>query len=666
MDIARVIRARDGQTLCSIAFESGFRNCNRLRTANPALASRALQPGDQVNVPVVTPKSEAGQVDTLHRFRRLGEPGATVFIIQDHNRATPEQARGDAQRNLAVSNYVPTRQGNGFTNADWRDDTFFGHDAGASVDPDHFKVQVFDPAARARGDSELKVKLQSQMPVLSSAELITRWDNILTGGNPVGGTVLEVTCRQVAANSPWYRSHYLRLVIDEQDRTFKRPHGRSSPTPDAGRDVSKQVLVVPTTSDRRVEILDLRVVADKPASRCEATTPPTAQCRSRAIAGVGKSEKVMRVKVVRVGGAAGSGINDDRVNKMVFENLRLTMAQANVGVQLVEGRIIDTPQPKNMIVVSDYDGVKADGGGTMTVRVRLSSGDVTAQIQTERKHTPRETADKLVRALTTQGVRCRVSPNPPIETSGDNFGCCDILCFNADNSLATVLSATSTDGAQKLSHSGGFNTMSVKDNTAQYNTADRPAPPALILASIDFRAVCKNFNQGGSHLGVLVVGGFTRPELLGKALLPFRGIAARIRPLTEMSMCVFVDAGGVDARTVLTHEAGHVLLDAFHCTSTGDPEKDLFDNAFDVNDKLGFSEWMAAFNREPTFIHKRMSDQPLTVRFNIVKVGASSIDSEEKTLGTGGNLSCVERFRTLSASVLTGLRRLNPAPGADL
>ncbi|MBX3394920.1 MAG: hypothetical protein KF841_06095 [Phycisphaerae bacterium] len=661
MAVARSIRAKDGDTLCSIAVDNGFKNCTKFRAHNTHLASRQVKAGDQVNIPELTEKQEPGQTEMRHRFQRLGRK-KRIFIIQDNNRAKPEQALSDIQRELAVSNYVPTRQGTGFTTADWRSERFFGHSTAASADPDHFKVQVFDPMAAARGENEVKITLQSQRPVLDADLKITQWNDMTEAGTKL----VDVICRQVEADSPWYRSHYLRLVVDTQDQTAKRPHGRTTPTADGGRDVSKQTLVVQhVTADNRIEVLDLRVMAHQPEPACE-HADPAGHCVTFSLADVGKNEKVIRVNLVRVGGAATSGIDDARMNKMIFENMRLTLAQANIGVQLVGGAIRDVPEPKNMIVVSDYHAAKSSGGGTMEVKVRLASGDVTATISTDKKKKPVETGNKLATALRAVGVKCRVSPNKPISSSGDDFGSCDILCFNPDDSLATVLSATSTDTDQKLSHSGGFDTMSVKDNVAQYTDPSTPAGPAQIVGSIDFRAVCKNFNEGGNHLGVLVVGGFTRLPLLGKAMLPYRGIAERIRPLTECSMCVFVDAGGVDARTVLTHEAGHVLLDAFHTTLTDANESDLFGNQYDNNTNLAYSEWMSAFNREPDFIHKRMSDRPLTVKFNIVKIGASDIEAEEATLGGAGQATPVERFLTLSASTLGPLRKLKPAPGSGL
>ncbi|HWL95380.1 MAG TPA: hypothetical protein VNT79_17810, partial [Phycisphaerae bacterium] len=227
MAVARTVIAADGESLCTIAFDHGFKNCTKLRQHNPDFATRQLKPGDKVNIAETAPKDETGQTELRHRFQRLGRK-QRVFIIQDNNRPTPQGALADIQRELAVSNYVPTRQGAGFTNADWKDHTFFGHDAGASLDPDHFKIQVFDPIAQKKGEAEVKVTLQTRMPVLNAAGQIERWDDM----TDPGAKLVDVVCKQVAADAPWYRSHYLRLVIDTQDQTAKRPHGRSTPTAD--------------------------------------------------------------------------------------------------------------------------------------------------------------------------------------------------------------------------------------------------------------------------------------------------------------------------------------------------------------------------------------------------------------------------------------------------
>jgi hypothetical protein len=661
--------AAQDESFCSVAVRHGFKNCQKVRDANPSIKDRQLRPGDVITVPDITEKTVDGATDQQHKFKRLGIPLSRIFFIQDQNRATPEAAvASDLQRNLAVSNYVPTRQGTGFTTADWVDHTVFAHNAAASADPDHFKVQVHDEASMKKGKADIKIKLQARKPKLNAAGQVEAIEDMTEAG-----TNLEVTCKQVAGGSPWYRSHYLRLVIDTQDQTAKRPHGRNDTTVDAGADVSKQTLVVPTTTDKRVEILDLTVAADHLYPNCS-TTAPAAQCRARAVAGVGKDEKVLRIKVFRIGGQATTTITDAQVDTMVFTNYRLTLAQANLGVELVDNRIFDVPLPQNMITVSDFDGVKAKGGGTMDAVVRLASGSATASISTSRKDTPEETAQTLASAITRLGAVCRVSPNPPVQNSSEDFGSCDIFVFNPDNTPARILSTTSTDDNQTLTHTGGWGTFVVGANppgvasaTEQYAARPNGDTDAQMVGSQDYRAAAKQFNTGTDHLAVLLVKDFASPTLLGEALIPCRDVVARLRPLRENSMAVFLDRGGAVRRTVLTHEAGHVLLDAFHTTSTGtNAEPDFDGNVYDNNAKLAYSEWMAGFSRETSpFIHKRMSDQPLTVKYAVIKAGVNNLQAEVQTLG-GARPSPVERFRTLSSFVLGPLRALEPAPGANL
>ncbi len=680
-DKVKIVIAKDGDTLCSIAVKNGFLNCKKLRPLNPDLLTPPLKPGDKVKVPEVAASTNNGETEIEHKFERKGSEHR-VWFIQDQNRPKPKEALADKQKELAVSNYVPTRQGAGFTTGDWKDDTFRGdaHDAAASADPDHFKIQVWDDHARKAGETDIKVTLQSQKPVLDASSRIEKWDDMTEGGTKLE----DVMCKQVEADSPWYRSSYLRLVIDTADQTMKRPFGRATTGPqanenatvDAGTDVSKQTLVVPTTTDKRIEILDLRTKAHRIYDDCEA--PEADRCSAIAMADVGKDEKVLRIKVFRISSAADSGISDATVDAMIFQNYRLTLAQSNVGVELVDGTIHDVALPRNMIAVSDFHGVKSDGGGQMKVKVRLASGDVEVTITTESKKTPQETANRLAAALRAQGVTCRVSPNPPVQSSSRNFGSCDILCFNADNTPARIISRSSADSDQKLASSGSWNTTSVANAGSQYSAITNGGTSAQMVGSIDYRAACKNYNTGTNHLCVILVNGFPSATLLGEALLPYRDLAARIRPRRDYSMCVFINQRASTRRTVLTHEAGHVLLDGFHTTAqnvtrdasnniTFAAEKDNFNNVYDDNSKLGFSEWMAAINREsnPPVIHKRMSDDPLTTKFTVIRKGVNNLQGKYEVIG-GAKPSMVKRFRALSTSVLGKLRELKPAPNSGL
>jgi hypothetical protein len=661
------VRAVDGDTLCGIAVNNGFRNCKKLRDANPTLANRDLNPGDQVQVPDVTPKSEAGAVDQLHPFKRLGAPVGRIFYIQDFNRATPEQALSDKQRQLAVSNYVTGRQGSGFAFTGtaardlWRDKTFFGHDADASADPDHFKIQVFDKHAKDKGDAKLTVTLQTQRPRLNASVQIERWEDM-----PDAGAKVDITCQQVAAKSPWYRSHYLRVVAERDDQ-----NNRPADVVDNGADRTAQTLVVPApTDDRRIEILDLRVRAHKDVEDCGATgTQP--KCRARALADVGKEEKALKIKVFRVDGPGNQAAQRSRndIEQTVIPNMRLQLAQCNVALKVLE--IKDVPPPRNMIAIGDTRVVKATGGKTIGAMVALASGNITAITTTHRKDEPSETAQRLAAALRAQGVQTRVSGNPPPINTGTDFGPADILCFNADGTPARVIGVTnSASENQKISSTGGWDNNNVTTPDVQYGANE---PSFRFIGSADYRALLKNNFEGTDRFCAYVFNNFTQPNpaftLLGYALIPYHEVTAKFKPHAELTLGVLISANAAQRRTVLTHEAGHALLDAIHTTraSRTPPDTDFQGNA--NNKRLAFSEMMTAFDSSvggggpQPFLHKRLSDNPLTLEFLIIH---GNLQTRQEVFGQAPSLSTTQRLRSLFSAVFTNLRQLPPAPGADL
>jgi hypothetical protein len=677
MAVMRVIRARDGDTLCSIAVDNGFKNCTKLRADNADFNTRAVQPGDSVKVPEPTLKQEPGATDQHHKFKRLGR-AHRIFVIQDFNRATPEAALADKQRQLCISNYVTGRQGTGFSPGVWVNDTVFAHDVNASADPDHFKLQVFDRIAGEANEPDSKVTLHTQKPVLNPRNEIVRWDDMT---NP-GTTLTDIVCKQVAANSPWYRSHYLRLVVDAAEQNNRAADGT-----DPADNRSRQTLVVPAVQDAagkpdpKIEILDLRVKGEKPARDCE-HADANGKCRSLALADVGKDEKVLRVKVFRVTHKAGDAqfttstaadtttITDDQVKVLLFQNYRLTLAQANVGIQLVDDKVFDVPPPRNMIAVCDIltgPESRATGGRNIGATVTLKTGNVTVNVTTVANETPQQTAQRLANALTAQGVRCRVIPNPPDRTSGNAFGSCDLLCFNADNSPAPIVSVQNAAGeVQQLSHTGGWNN-GVVHHGDDYGANE---PRYRFVGGRDFRALGKNYNNEDGHLAVLLVNLFApNPPpggiLLGFALIPYRQVTPNLRPIRTYQMAVVMDGNGVQRRTVLPHEAGHVLLDLIHTTQSTNPEQDLQNNPFPNNSRLAFSEWMAAFSREsnPPVLHLRMSDNPLTNEYQEI---FNNLQVRTVTLGAPPKPSSVGTFRTVSASVLRNLRELRPVPPPPL
>lgn len=690
MPVIREIRAKDGDTLCSIGVASGFRNCTKLRPHNPDYNSRPLEPGDLVKVPEVTRKDEPGQTEMTHKFVRKGKVNR-VWIIQDRHRANGQEAQGDAVREVAVSNYVTGRQGRGFAPDPWRDTTFFGFSAGASADPDHFRLLIHDLHAHRTNTDTVEVRLRTQRPVLGRIpNEIQSWQDLTQAGTSLG----PIRCQRWN-NTPWYRSPYLRLVVDDEDRQLKRTDGRiniandnGGTSNDTGTAVTDQVLLTPALDDPEIEILDYRIEAFRPAPDCE-HADANGKCRARAVAHVGKEEIELKLKVVRIGGQAGSGATDAQMRQMVFVNLRNRYAQANIGVKtiqepgpgvtIVDNFIHDVAEPRNMIMISDFDGLPATGGGTLRAEVNLTSGRVSASITTDRGASPALTAGKLAAELRRQGVVCRVSANPPIIGSPRPYGSADILCFNPDGTMAPVHSVTGDPAeAQTIGSTAGWTNARVR-NEDVYNTPAEPrrGGKARMVGSPDYRAAAKNFNRPGQYLCALVTRRLETAGLNGEAILPHIGISGTVAPLPEFRLVVFVSRGGYTSPVTLSHEGGHALCDCFHTSfSNGaDQEEDHEGNIFCHNDALAFSEWMSAFARDRP-IRKRISDGPLNVWLVTLKQGVPRVEGEWRLMGgrqigrpaadlpvgAAANPTCTQRLRTHSSAMFIPLRRLHEAP----
>jgi hypothetical protein len=661
------VTAHDDDTLCTIAVENGFRDCKKVRAVNEKYQTRPVRAGEKVKIPEVTKKQESGATEQTHEFERPGLPKRRIWIIQDYNRSTPKEATGDAQPQLAVSNYVPTRQGVGYTTADWVDQTETDYVEAATADPDHFKLLVLDPKAAKDGQAKITVNLRTEKPKLKSDDptQIERWEAVTEATQ---AKLENIECERVE-ETDYYKSCYLRLVVDDDDTKLKRPWGRNDTTTDSGADVSKQTLVTPTVTDKKVEILDLRVQAERMQENCPEANAD-AKCRVLTLADVGKDEKVLRIKVYRI---EGSGVSDADVDKMI-ENTRLSMAQINSGVELVGGKVYDLPVPDNLIAISDYWGKKAAGGKEMEVWIEAEDGKIVeAKIETKRKATPQQTANALVAAIQKAAqaegtaVLCRVSPNPPYQESGDNFGGCDILCYRQDGNPAPILLSDSRDPDQKIRDSGDWDIRNVRDTIQQYaeDGDGKQWNSARTMGSVDYRAAIKNCHDGtGNHIVVVIIHTF-KDRCLGEAICRFYNAHSSLQPAKDYRNALLMAKEAVTMRVVLAHEIGHVLTDALHTTwfrrvnGVAQEHDHPANRQYDDNRHLAFSEWMAAISRQK-YIHKRISDDPLKVTFDVLKKqNKRKIEYVNQVMGQG-TPSPARRCRETTKSLFGPLRKLKP------
>ena len=136
--------ASDGDTLCNIAVNNGFLNCQPLRDepANSGLLNRALKNGDIVTIPDIRPRIENGATDQVHKFVLKTAPPVSIRYV--HGSPDKHYLDDDTISLLNVSNFVTNLAGKNGQQPFPAEFEF--HEPG-HVDPDTFKVEVVDPLA---------------------------------------------------------------------------------------------------------------------------------------------------------------------------------------------------------------------------------------------------------------------------------------------------------------------------------------------------------------------------------------------------------------------------------------------------------------------------------------------------------------------------------------
>ncbi|RMF79498.1 MAG: hypothetical protein D6744_09090, partial [Planctomycetota bacterium] len=258
----RTVVAREGDTLCFIAVEHGFADCQPLRDhpPNAAIANRQLRPGDVVHIPQRRERREEGQTEAEHEFVRRGAPFAQIRFV--HGSRTRPYADDPTLRELNISNYVTDQAGtDGLGNVAWVDHNHRTFDANAHADEDTFKVEVLDTRTRS---NELDVTIEARRPTYTRGRLTGHTDfpgdpndpNSERGKRRLATRVGRMNNADGSATNR-FRSCYLRLVADEIDRAA-RP---------------QQTLLVTDMvagGDAEVEILDQNIRAEYVLEGCPA------------------------------------------------------------------------------------------------------------------------------------------------------------------------------------------------------------------------------------------------------------------------------------------------------------------------------------------------------------------------------------------------------------
>lgn len=562
------LTAGPGDTFCEIAAEAGFVNCSPVRdhVANAAIRDRQLQPGDDVYVPDLVERLDSAPTERLHVFVRIGVPFASIRFV--HGSAASTIPDDVSLTHLEISNYRTDRGG--------RDglDAFPGPNAWqfnttGDADPDAFKVEVRDTRT---GNARLNVTLEALHPIYDPAGAVTGHD--LNWSSPAETARRRqdiVVHRATPAPDQRFRSAYLRLVVDENDK--------------AERPTQTLLVTDDQPNEERVEILDQEVRATYIIDSCP--RPAAARCRVTAQLPVGDDRRRIKMCVgifrQNIGDATGfNGTTEAHLRHRVFRWFRRVYAQANMGPKLVPPgiRLLDPPE-RNMLTVSNISGNRATGrrpsGATPSrmsftittdragVAPKVINHDIPAAATPATRPTPIEIADALKALIDDADFEATTFENPPAQGRLRTRRSADIIIKDRTPGQRVTISAVSnTDNSATL-------TLAVVNLNRVTDHGDRDVE----FGTIEQRQIMRNCDAGDDLFDCYVVGRFQDVDLRGRSFTPCYELDDDYKPpppapFTNMmgttSSSGRVMDGSNNLPYTFPHEVGHALLDSFHAT----------------------------------------------------------------------------------------------------
>ncbi len=577
--------ASGGECLCEVAIDHGYADCSELRNANPELGEGGiLEPGQEVIVPEKTQKEDAGQTEQLHRFVKLTNRMPRIEFIREQGRgygidvpsatgqtnsaraefeaasgpADPEPEMDPKIQELALSNYVCDRGGDGTIVGNFPAESFYGYDEAGSQDPDHFKVQVFDP--EAEGD-DLTLTLFGMKPHYHEAHeqgqrIAVRATKLTRPTNP--DRTLEVTCKRIEGTD-YFRSPYLRLVSTETSKA-RRP---------------RQLLFVSDYWDEGsavyekhyTEILHQRVETEYQIHFC-----PVNKCLRLKDAGMDRGLSLhLAFHILR-----GTVVSKDQIRAQIYKWTRRALAPAHIRpvIELIQ----DVPEPKNMLAIANLIAAARgrhasgkDNSGRPSAMTFTIDG-VTLTHNPRAGDSPETTASKLqtliaatpaLAGYTTKRFKNRLITQSAVANQISNPY--DVLVFQppdaaGDRAAAVVTAARSTD---TIVDGKGGQTL---NRVTNFNLGDFPVGfgPVTGGASAPQRILRWNYFITGCMNGY-VLGQQLRSQSTGDPLDGFAPLGSFKGFIPDVGPCMYLSRGGATARPfVPVHEMGHPLLHAMH------------------------------------------------------------------------------------------------------
>lgn len=555
-DRDKKVKARDGQTLCQIAInKGGFLNCDPLRAHadNAGHLVATLSKGTLVTVPPKEVKKEGGKgVKKKHVFKKKMAPPPSIRFV--HGSRSQPWSDDETLQYLGISNH-PSDKGGRYPTTSAGPvayatmpafPTTFGFSNDGHFDKDTFKIEVVDPKF---GGNILKVTLTALKPVYVGGKLDHHVPFAAGDPNQAARSV-TVDCQRVAGGKKRFRSRYVRLVTNIRD--FNAINANS------------QALLVGPISDGNaganddVEVLDMHVRADYELSFCTSGSGP--KCVMTRELPVGRPGRKRRVKtvvhVLRNGRNLPGVITLQQARQGIGNFVREIYAQADLSFKYIAPSVQLIQPPANMIVIDNRQARRAEGGKTITIRVRVDAAiDQNISVTTKAGNTPTQTAIRLARAIRKQtGVAARASRNPPI--NGRPRGSGDVLVGNPQTQNVRLNVVTSADARHPAV------IASITSTTITEFGGDDGH-----VGTMDERVLVKNYDTGSRNLDTFLVGALHQGSF-GEAFTPSRNRVKNRRPRHFLVNTVILQAstqvGLTTAHTTVPHEWAHVLMDAVH------------------------------------------------------------------------------------------------------
>jgi len=551
------IKAKKGQTLCQIAMEHGFLNCQPLRDAagnsgKPFLNRETLIKDEEIEVPDVVIQEIDSAIDAKHTFVVKTVPPPLIRFT--HGSKTKPYRQDDDQNITGISNFPTNKAGKNVKSKFPSKSKFdqLGHD-----DPDAFKIEVVDPTGPKTAEAALqalKPKIVSGKPDRDAATNEIIYEDF--PGAEKAKRENKIKLEQVPSKVA-YRSPYLRLVVDARDQTA----------------VPAQTLLVADMTDGKgtdldaVEILDQRVRASFELPKC----PASKKCTMQADLELGPPEadrKRVKLSVhILVDPLTGNALStDEQVRRTLLMFMRQVYAQAGMSVKIMAAAR-NVVAPANMLVVDDQEGRKARGGGNVSVRIQILdlAFDQTVSITTVKDNDTAATAGQLktaIDAVLPGGITSRVSQNPAIFNKPATRFSTDVLVGDPLKNQIQLSITAMTETRQIVT--------AVALPGAIFGTG---IGNERHVGNIFSRILLKNYDTGRDRVDVFVVGNL--PTLLGLAYPPFIHYgkktyghdAARddiANSFLVNNTTLQTPGAAENFYTTIPHEIGHDLTDAVH------------------------------------------------------------------------------------------------------